>query len=143
MHVLRSVTYGMLGACLWMVLALIARSGPVHIVVAQAPSPSAPAPAHADNPVSILDVAPAANHWDVRQLVAMVPLAPGERIIAINDHPIGSRIGCSAAPQDCVEMELSSSGYLAGIELPVPSRSFVDLTIGRAATSRRVLVVVH
>jgi hypothetical protein len=145
MYVLRSIVAAMVPGCVWMMLMLSDRSGTVHLVVMQptlvtAPAPLEP-PGRIDNPVSILDLATADRPWDVRQIVAMVPLAPGEQIVAINDHAI-TQTGCSAAAENCVAHELAT-GALAGVEMPVTARSFVDFTIARAASSRRVLVVVH
>lgn len=112
-----------------MMLMLLDRSGPVHVVVTQPPLVVTPAPPVVVNAVSILDVAGRPDGWDVQQLVAMVPISAGEQITALDDQPIGP--------------SLVAAGEVTGLERQVRSNGYLDVTIARATSTRRVLVVVH
>lgn len=121
MLLFRSLTTGLLGACLALLVQLepLSRAVPACAVAA----PSAPrAPTSTAPAASIVDVAPG-----VSDVAAMVQLAPGERVIAVGDQPTTSDLAAGAA--------------LAA--LPRGPGRYLELTVATAATTRRVLVLMH
>lgn len=115
MLVFRSLVVGLSAGCL---MLLATRT--VYVVHAPAP-PAAIAPAH---DVTIVDVAPDVG---ADRLPALVHLAPGEHVVAVDDRPIANDLDAGVA----------ISARARG------ARSFVDLDIAGAAGVRRVLVLVH
>lgn len=139
MLVLRSFTLGLLGACAWMLAILVARSEPQWCA-----APRAPAPAVVANPVTIIDLAPAPEGtWRIRDLADMIRLAPGEEIVAVNDHPVVVRSGCSAAQHYCNGAVLANGRLVEGLAVAATADRFADFTVASATTSRRVLVLIH
>ena len=122
MLLLRSLTVGLLGAC----VVLLARVHPAHPVVHHVrhlhvapdvwPQPRAPAQA------TIVDVAPG-----VVDVAALVALGPGEHVVAVGDHTVASDLVAGAV------ISTAPRG---------PGR-FLDLTVEGPTTSRRVLVLMH
>jgi len=109
----RSLTTGLLAACL---LLLARKPAPVIVTVrAPRPVPVLRRPL-AQNPVTIVDVAP-----NIRgnALASLVRLAPGERVLEINDRPVGDE--------------------LAGIA----SGTYMDVSVGGGTHPRRVLLLLH
>jgi hypothetical protein len=80
-----------------------------------------PAPRHAEAP-TIIDAAPGLS---ATQLAQLVRLAPDERVTSIDDQPVANTLD---AGSKIVAME---------------GRRFLDLTVGRDHSERRVLVLVH
>jgi len=104
--VFRSFVLGLLGACA--ILLAQAANRPVAQVSAAAPRQHA----------TIIDVAP-----NVSDVVALVGLHAGERVIAVGDVPVATDLAAGAAIRDA---QRGSGTYL-------------DLT----TTERRVLVLLH
>jgi len=144
MLVLRSLTFGLLGACLWTLLILVHRSEPRGYDAPPQPAAAAPVMGIA-NAVSIIDLAalPRDQARGLRDLAELLRLAPDERIIAVDDRPVVVSNGCSAAPHDCDGVALGGGRYVAGAPNSVPAGSFVDFTVASATASRRVLVLAH
>lgn len=121
MLLFRSLTTGLLGACLALLVQLepLSRALPACVLAPPAAprSPAAVAPA-----ASIVDVAPG-----VADVAALIQLAPGERVIAVGDRPMTSDLAAGAA--------------LAA--LPRGPGRYLDLTVASASTTRRVLVLMH
>ncbi|HEY5938258.1 MAG TPA: hypothetical protein VIU61_26585 [Kofleriaceae bacterium] len=123
MHLFRSLTVGLLGACLYTILQLTAaapgtRAGPA--VAAADPVPPSPAPPS----VTVVDVA---HGVSPAQIVDLLHLGLGERVVAVDDLEVGS--------------DLEAGVVIAG--RGTRTREFVDLTIARGDTTRRVLVLQH
>ncbi len=144
MLLLRSLTVGLLGVCVWTLLILVDRSEPHGCVTPRMPVAAAPAPSIA-NAVSIIDLAtlPGGETRGLRDLAELIRLAPGERIVAVDDRPVEVRIGCSAAPHYCDGVVLGGGRFVAGAPAIVAAGSFVDFTVASATASRRVLVLSH
>lgn len=117
MLVFRSLTFGLLGACVAMLFILVARGEPQWC-----PTPRPPAPAAAvANPVTIIDLARATDGaWQIRDLADMIRLAPGEEIVAVDDQPV-----------------------VEGLPMTATADRFADFTVASATTNRRVLVLIH
>lgn len=114
----RSLTIGLLGAC----VMLLVRGGSVtHVSVMRPTLTAAPAPVGP----TIVDVAPGVR---VAEVSSLVRLAPGERVIAVDDRAVASDLAAGAA-----------------ISTREPGRGgFVDLEVERAdGLRRRVLVLLH
>jgi hypothetical protein len=114
----RSLTTGLLAACL---LLLARRPVPV-VVTVRAPRPvPVLRPPLPHDPVTIVDVAP-----NIRgeALAKLVRLAPGERVIEINDRPVGD------------ELE-------AGAAIGSPDGAYMDVSVGAGTHTRRVLLLLH
>jgi hypothetical protein len=122
MHLFRSLTVGLLGACLYTILKLSAATPaqPVIAVAAAAPAVLAPAPPA----VTVVDVAYGVSP---AQIVDLLRLGSGERVVAVDDLEVGS--------------DLEAGAVIAGRGLG--TREFVDLTIARGDTTRRLLVLQH
>jgi len=123
MLLFRSLTTGMLGACLYFVL-----QQPSHVPAGSGPAvPAAPAAARSI-PATVIDVAGGVSALMVPSLVH---LGPGEHIAAVDDRDAASDLSAGAMIADRAR---------AG--------SFVDLTVvsgprGPSAPTRRVLVLMH
>ncbi len=141
MPLLRLLTLGLLGACLGMLLILVThRTEPYGCTAPHAPAPAAAAA----NPVTIVDLAPAASGaWSIRDLADMIRLAPGEDIVAVNDHPVVLAFGCGTAHHDCDGAVLANGRLVTGLPATATANRFADFTVASAATTRRVLVLLH
>src|SRR5215203_406557 len=88
MLLFRSLTIGMLGACLYLLFGVPSRAqAPAAILVPAAPSPA----------ITVIDVArgvPAAT------VLELIRLAPGERVIAVDDVPVANNLAAGAALGD-------------------------------------------
>lgn len=121
MLVFRSITVGLLGACVYM-LAGLHMPEPEPVIVESPPLVLQPA---STNQVTVIDVAPSVPATTVASLVR---LHPGERIAAVNDHPMTNDL---------------EAGMLIGDSLLLGSK-LLDLTVsGEGVGVRRVLVIVH
>ena len=141
MPLLRLLTLGLLGACLGILLILVTHRSEPHGCVAQrAPAPAAPVA----NPITIIDLAPAASGaWSIRDLADMIRLAPGEEIVAVDDHPVVVRYGCVVAQHDCDGAVLANGRLVEGLPVAATANRFADFTVASAGGSRRVLVLIH
>lgn len=142
MMLLRLLTLGLLGACLGILLTLVTRSEP-HWT--HAPRPPAPAVAAVvANPITIIDLASAdGGGWKLRDLADMIRLSPGEEIVAVDDHPVVVRYGCSVAQHDCNGAVLANGRLVEGLPVAATANRFADFTVASATTTRRVLVLIH
>lgn len=119
MLLFRSLTVGLLGACVALLVRLHAVPHVVHV------SPRAPLPeATREAPwaASIVDIAPG-----VDDLAAVVSLAPGEHVVAVDDRRVASDLAAGVA--------IASA--------PRGTGRYLDLTVESATSSRRVLVLMH
>ena len=82
-----------------------------------------PAPVRSEA-VSVVDIA---HGVSPSELSALVRLATDERVIAVDDRPVANDLAAGAA--------IAERGLGAG--------KFLDLTVGGARGSRRVLVLMH
>lgn len=114
MFLFRSLTTGLLGAC----VLLIVQLEPQHVPAA----PIAAAPHVVSNAATIVDVAPYVN-----DVVSLIHLAPDEQVVAVGDRPVANNLAAGAA--------ISATPRGAG--------RYVDLTVESATTTRRVLVLMH
>jgi hypothetical protein len=115
MLLFRSVTTGMLGACLYFVLQL--RAAPEQPPRSDAPAPGA----------TVVDVAPGVEATAVYSLLA---LAGDERVVTVDDYEIDQR-----PYRDLEQIAVQTAARRGG---------FVDLTIASpAGARRRVLVLMH
>jgi len=144
MLLLRSLTVGLLGVCVWTLLILVDRSERHGGAAPQIPAAAA-RPHSIANAVSIIDLAalPDGERRELRDVAELIRLAPGERIVAIDDRPVEVSLGCSAAPHDREGIVLGGGRFVAGAPTRVPAGSFVDFTVASATASRRVLVLSH
>lgn len=119
MFLFRSLTIGLLGAC----VMLLVRVEPMHTtIVTTAP---APRPAAVGSSASIVDIAPGLSAGVVPSLLR---LAPDERVVSVDDRPVASDLEAGAA----------ITAHDPG------SRSYIDLEVASdAGGSRRVLVLMH
>jgi len=127
MLVFRSVTTGLLGACLYFILQLPAQREP----------PQLQQVASSINwqrsiPVTVIDVAHGVPAMTVPSLVE---LAPGERIAAVDDQEVGNDLTAGAFIHD-----RARDGRF--IDLTI-ERSLDQGAIDSATTTRRVLVLLH
>jgi hypothetical protein len=117
MLLFRSLALGMLGAC----LLLLAKRQEYEIRVAPAPAvmraPALPAAA-------IVDVAPGIAGV---QLDSLVRLAPGEHVVAVDEHAVSGDFEAGAL--------LASLDARAG--------KYIDLTVAGGTAERRVLLLLH
>ena len=132
MLVFRSLTIGLLGACLYL-LGGVTSLPPPEVVMQRIESPTDQlasvkrfdTPASSDNAVTVIDVAPRVPATTVASLVR---LQPGERIAVVSDRHVAN------------DLE-------AGMEIAETMRrgsQLLDLTVsGEHAGVRRVLVVLH
>lgn len=126
MLVFRSLTTGLLGACLLLLIGLGDQIQRDPVTVVQMQSPAAPLPPieTTTSNVTVIDVAPGVP---AKTIATLVRLHEGERIAMINDHAIENDL---------------EAGMQIGEQLRRGSK-FVDLTVTDAGTLRRVLVVLH
>ena len=121
MFLFRSLTIGLLGACI-LLLARIESPTPRPLATATPTLAMTEPP-----PVSgatIIDVAPGVRASDVPGLIR---LAPGERVIAVDDRRVESDLAAGVA----IANRAPSSG------------AFVDLDVEGNGAHRRVLVLLH
>ncbi len=118
MLLFRSLTIGLLGAC----VLLLARVGPSRTTIV---TPAAPAPVAAVAAATIVDLAPGLSSGVVPSLIR---LAPGERVVAVDDQ--------------VVQNDLDAGALITA--RPRGPGHFVDLEVAAATGEhRRVLVVMH
>src|SRR5262249_40194159 len=110
---LRSFVFAMVGACF--ALAFAYPSARVERELVPVPAPCPPT-------ATIVDVAAGVA---AAQLGALVYLAPGEHVTAVDDRPVTDDLDAGAA--------------LAGAHAP----GYVDLEVGGPSGARRVLVLLH
>ena len=141
MPLIRLLTLGLLGACLGILLILVNHRSEAHWCAA----PRAPAPAVAvTNPITIIDLAPAATGaWSIRDLADMIRLAPGEEIVAVDDHAVALAYGCGVAQHYCDGAVLANGRLVKGLPVAATADRFADFTVASASASRRVLVLIH
>jgi hypothetical protein len=120
MLLFRSLTTGLLGACVLLLVSLLARSP----VPARPPAPAPTALHPIEGVPTIIDVSPAIRAAD---LPSLVPLSNGEHVLAIGDRGVLSDFSAGA--------EIARSGLTSG--------QYLDLTVGNGVTTRRVLVLMH
>jgi hypothetical protein len=117
MLVYRSVVVGLLAAC----CLLLAQRQRIEIRV---PATHVPPPAWESPRPTIVDVAPLIAPGELGKLVR---LAPGERVVAVDDTPTTDT--------------LEAGALLAKAD--VGPRRYVDLTVTGPLGERRVLVLMH
>lgn len=115
MLLFRSLTIGLIGACF--LLQLERFQTPPQAVPTQEHIPASPPAAAA----TIIDVA---GSVAPRELSSLVHLDRDERVIAVDDRAVGSDLEAGAA------IAQHANGY-------------IDLTVGTAASARRVLMILH
>lgn len=131
----RSVTTGLLGACLYLITDLAIRVQPADhedVELARATDPSAyAAPPRPTSRVSstgsgvmVIDVAPGVP---TATIVELVKVGEEERIVAIGDRFLSSNLVAGAE----IAAEITRGGR------------FLDLTIMGRGTARRVIVALH
>ena len=132
MLLIRFVGNALCAAVAAFVVALVLLTGPAHVCRSPAASrtraiaEATVACAHrppAGTPVNVIDVAPGVAP---AQIAALIQLAPGEHVSAVNDRVPASdlEVGALIASQ------------------PRPGQ-FLDLTVASPAGERRVLVLLH
>lgn len=118
MLLFRSLTIGLLGACVLM----LARVGPSRTTIV---TPTAAAPVAPGSTATIVDLAPGLSSGVVPSLIR---LAPGERVVAVDDQP--------------VENDLDAGAAITA--RPRGTKTFVDLEVAASTGEhRRVLVLLH
>jgi hypothetical protein len=118
MLLFRSITVGLLAACVYLLADLPA----VHTHTVRTVQASAPAPRF--NQVTVVDVA---RGFDAMNILSLLSLKPGEWITSINDR----RIAGAEAVSEIVETVHGGAQYL-------------DLAATATGTeSRRILVLLH
>jgi hypothetical protein len=117
MIVFRSMVLGLLGAC----LILLARRPVCELRVVETARPAAPVVAM---PASIVDVAPGVAPSAIG---ALLRLAPDEHVAAVGERAVAS--------------DLEAGELLAAV--PLRAGGYVDLTVARPGSARRVLVLLH
>ena len=116
MVLFRSLTLGMLGACLYLLLAVGSRPARIRYVVV---------PQAAAVQTSIVDVA---HGVTPAQLPGVIPLAPGEHVVAVAEHAVANDL---------------EAGAQISTHAPA-TNGFLELTVRSAGGSaRRVLVLAH
>jgi hypothetical protein len=129
MLVFRSLTLGLLGAC----VLLLARRPPVELRQNDA-VPAAPPPPIA---ATIVDVAAGVSP---ELIPSLVRLRPGEHVTAIDDTAVGSDLEAGGLLPRQARVRLSTAfggGTYGGHD------AFLDLTVTGADGPRRVLVLLH
>jgi hypothetical protein len=120
MFLFRSLTIGLLGAC----VMLLVRVEPSRTTIVT-PAPVPAAAAVVGSSATIVDVAPGLSGALVTSLIR---LAPDERVVSVDDRSVGSNLEAGAA--------ISAHGPASG--------SFVDLEVATdTGDRRRVLVLMH
>ena len=114
MLLFRSIALGLLGAC----FVLLATRPLYEVRLVRSPPRVLPPAA------SIVDVAAVVAPSAIGSLVR---LAPGERVVAVDDHPVYDPIDAA--------LRLQRRAPHAG--------EYVDLTVAGPADTRRVLVLLH
>lgn len=121
MFLFRSLTIGLLGACI-LLLARITPQAAAPLAVGQ---PTLALAAPVTSAATIVDVAPGVAASNVPSLIR---LAAGERVVAVDDRTVDSDMAAGAA--------ISNRSPGAG--------AFVDLDVERGdGAHRRVLVLLH
>ncbi len=121
MFLFRSLTIGLLGACVMLLVRVRVDTSYVTVIEAV----TQPAPQQTPATASIVDVAPGLRGWEVSSLIR---LSPGERVIAVDDRPVDSDLAAGAA----IAARAPSGG------------GYVDLEVERAdGLHRRMLVLMH
>jgi hypothetical protein len=121
MFLFRSLTIGLLGACILLLARLESPRAEVTSREATLALHAAPPAASA----TIIDVAPGVRASDVPSLIR---LAPGERVVAVDDRRVDGDLAAGVA----IANRVPASG------------AFVDLDVeGTGGTHRRVLVLLH
>ena len=120
MFLFRSLTIGLLGACVMLLVRVEPSTHTTTVVTAPAPERAA-----VGSSATIVDVAPGLSGALVPSLIR---LAPDERVVAVDDRAVGSNLEAGAA--------ISAHAPGAG--------SYVDLEVATdAGERRRVLVLMH
>ncbi len=117
MFLFRSLTIGLLGAC----VMLLVRVEPSRVTVVSASAPVLRPVATA----SIVDVAPGLRGSEVSSLIR---LAAGEHVVSVDDHPVDSDLAAGAA----IALRAPASGGYVDLEVEQPD-----------GPHRRVLVLLH
>ncbi|HEY1555700.1 MAG TPA: hypothetical protein VGF94_12770 [Kofleriaceae bacterium] len=125
MLVFRSFAIGLLASCLVM---LVVRPRIQIVLPRPAPPPRVLHRVVAEPAATIIDVAPGLG---AAQIAPLVHLAPGERVVALDDRRVPSELAAGA--ELAAELEA---------DLGTPHR-FVDLAIAGPGGARRVLVLLH
>ena len=112
----RSLALGLVGAC----FLLLAFRPAYEIRVAQPPPP----PPIVRDTSTIIDVAAGVSS---AQLPPLIQLAAGEHVVAIDDVPVSGDLDAGAA--------IAAHDRASG--------SYLDLQVAGAASTRRVLVLLH
>jgi hypothetical protein len=133
----RSVTTGLLGACVYLLTDLAIRVQPVdadgvELARITDPSPYARTPTaepksaetQATNGVTIIDVAP---NVPAATIAGLITLAEGERIVMVGDRMMMGNV--SAGAQIAADV--------------IRGERFLDLIISKDGTTRRVIVALH
>jgi hypothetical protein len=125
MLLFRSLTTGLLGACVLLLLDL----QPPPVALPACPSTAVPDQVREvrippSSTWSIVDVSPAIRAAD---LASLVPLAAGEHVVAIGDRPVDSDLAAGAL--------IGSSRLVSG--------QYLDLTVSGLTSTRRVLLLMH
>jgi hypothetical protein len=121
MFLFRSLTIGLLGACVMLLARVEPSTHTTTVVTQQAPERSAAVGSTA----TIVDVAPGLSGTRVPSLIR---LAPDEHVVAVDDRAVASNLEAGAA--------ISALAPRAG--------SFVDLEVAAdTGDRRRVLVLMH
>jgi hypothetical protein len=119
----RSLTTGLLGACILLLVELLARTGRTHAAPIVIPI-AAPSLRGLDASPTIIDVSAAVP---ASELGALVPLAAGERVLAVGDVPMPSDLAAGAA----IAARTIEHGH------------YLDLTVGDGVSAHRVLLLRH
>jgi hypothetical protein len=121
MFLFRSLTIGLLGACVMMLVRVEPSTHTTTVVTVPGPE----RPAAVGSSATIVDVAPGLSGTLVPSLIR---LAPDERVVAVDDRAVGSNLEAGAA--------ISALAPRAG--------SYVDLEVAAdTGDRRRVLVLMH
>jgi hypothetical protein len=121
MSLFRSVTVGLLGACLYFVVQL---AGAKPAVPPESPpAREAVVRVAPRNQVDVIDVASGVSPITIPSLVR---LWPGERVASVDDRAVVS--------------DLEAGGMISEA---AGSKRFIDLTVESRSASRRVLVLLH
>lgn len=123
MFLFRSLTIGLLGACVALLVRVeVAAKAPP---AAAAAAPTWPAPSAVVASATIIDVAAGVSTASVSSLIR---LAPDEHVVAVDDRVVDSDLAAGAAIQ----------------QHQLDARGFVDLDVASdMGAHRRVLVLLH
>ena len=121
MFLFRSLTIGLLGAC----VMLLVRVGPSTHTTTVVTAPAPDRAANVGSSATIVDVAPGLSGALVPSLIR---LAPDERVVAVDDRAVSGNLDAGA--------RIAAHAPAAG--------SFVDLEVAtETGDRRRVLVLMH